>query len=66
MIYDACDLLGTPSNTRYIQEAICARLASDMGLDYDALIAKLPPTRSSVGLRAARAHGPGNTVEDVR
>lgn len=66
LIYDACDLAGTPSNTRYIQEAICEKLARDLDVDYHDLIERLPATRARNGFRAHRLHGPGNTVEDVR
>lgn len=45
LIYRACVCTGTVSNTRYIQEAVCARLAHDLDLDYKDLIAELPPPR---------------------
>lgn len=47
LIYEACLSTGTPSNTRYIQEALCMRLAKDHGIPYDSLLAQLPPTRSN-------------------
>lgn len=39
-----------PSQTRYIQLALCEKLARDLGLDEGDLIQSLPPTRSSAAL----------------
>lgn len=47
MIYRACLSTSTPSNTRYIQEAICMRLAKDTGTPYESLLAELPPCRTN-------------------
>lgn len=66
LVYEACCKLGIPSNTRYVQLAVCEALARDLGLDMAELVASLPPTRSTRGLRAQRAVGPANTVEEVR
>ena len=54
LIYKACVKTGTVSNTRYIQEAVCARLSADLGLDYEELLNDLPPGR---GWALARLHG---------
>jgi hypothetical protein len=35
-----------PSQTRYIQLALCRQLAEDLGLNEDELIRSLPPTRT--------------------
>ena len=68
-IYEACKKTGTVSNTRYVQEAVCARLAEDLGIPYADLIDALPPTRgnsATLKFRHHRAVGPANTVEEVR
>lgn len=44
-IYTACLRTGTVSNTRYIQEAVCARLAADLDLPVQDLLDALPPPR---------------------
>lgn len=67
MVYEACCATGTPSNTRYVQEAVCRKLADDTGLDYDELLSRLPPTRRQARVfNGQRAIGPANTVEEVR
>lgn len=45
LIYKAAVATGTTSNTRYIQEALCASLARDLDIPMEALLAALPPTR---------------------
>ena len=47
LIYKACISSGCPSNTRYIQEAICEKLARDGIEPLESLKAKLPPTRTN-------------------
>ncbi len=42
LVWEACKVTGTVSNTVYYQHAVCAALAEDLGLDYDELVAKLP------------------------
>jgi hypothetical protein len=49
-IYKACLKTGTPSNTRYVQEAVCARLAQDLGVPVEELLNELPPARSMSGV----------------
>lgn len=49
-IYKACLKTGCVSNTRYIQEAVCARLAEDLGVPVEDLIAELPPPRTTAGV----------------
>lgn len=44
-VYKACLKTGTPSNTRYLQEAVCERLSRDLGIPLDDLLAELPPPR---------------------
>jgi len=46
MVYRACVATNTISNTRYIQEAVVARLAKDLGYDEQALIDLLPPSKT--------------------
>jgi hypothetical protein len=66
MIYEACKAKDVPSNTRYVQEAICRRLADDMGYDYDVLVDHLPPGRRTVPtFNTQRRIGPANTHEEV-
>lgn len=45
-IYQACLATGILSNTRYCQEAICEKLARDLNLDLDELLAALPKNRT--------------------
>lgn len=66
LVYEACVATGTPSNTRYVQEAVCAKLAAETDADYDDLVSRLPPTRNRTGaFNGQRAVGPANTVEEV-
>lgn len=45
-IYQACLATGILSNTRYCQIAVCEKLAKDLDLDLDELIAQLPKART--------------------
>lgn len=63
LIYRACVEKGIPSNTRYIQEAVCEKLARDGIEPLDSLLAKLPPCRSN---SAALFNGKGNAVKRKR
>lgn len=80
MVYEACLRTGIPSNTVYYQLATCAALARDLNLDFDELVASLPPPRGPSGhlfdpgdpnhpmsrFWKSMAIGPANTVEEVR
>ena len=69
LIYEACVATGCQSNTRYIQEALCAAIARDLDLSLSELLSALPPTRghaATLKMREHRRTGPGNTVEEVR
>lgn len=71
LIYKACLATDTPSNTRYIQEAVCAALSRDLGIDYQELLNELPPPRAAAarllhGTPPPNRVGPGNTVEEVK
>lgn len=46
-VYEACKATGILSNTRYCQIALCEKLAKDLDLDLDDLLAALPKARSS-------------------
>lgn len=62
LIYQACLASGMPSNTVYIQHAVCEALSKDLDIDLSELLEQLPNPRGN----AKRLHaGPGNTVEDV-
>lgn len=50
MIYKACIKTGTPSNTRYVQEAVCEKLARDLGVPLEELLERLPPARGMAGV----------------
>lgn len=70
MIYRACMKTGVVSNTRYIQEAVCQRLARDLDIPLERLLDRLPPPR---GLAAVPFGGdrkpvrePVETTEKVR
>lgn len=45
LIYEACKVTGTPSNTVYVQRAVCEALARDLGLDLAALLEECPRSR---------------------
>lgn len=45
LIYLACQKTGTPSNTAYLQQAVCEALARDLDLPLDRLLDRLPPRR---------------------
>lgn len=70
MIYQACKATGTVSQTRYVQEAVCEKLARDLDIPVDHLYARLPAPRgpASALLVPPTGHriGPANTVEEVR
>ena len=80
LVYEACVKTGCPSNTVYYQLATCYALSRDLDLDYDSLIAALPPPRGPSGhlfdphdenhvmsrFWKHTAIGPANTVEEVR
>jgi hypothetical protein len=65
LIYQACLATGLPSNTVYIQRAVCAALAADLDIPLPTLLAALPPTRGATRLNQPQRVGPGNTVEDA-
>lgn len=46
-IYQACLRVGILSNTRYCQIAVCEKLARDLEMDVDELLAQLPRARSA-------------------
>lgn len=74
LIYKACLSTGTVSNTRYLQEALCRRLAEDTGTPYESLMAQMPEPRGKAAhlfgddRRPAPKDriGPGATVEEVK
>jgi hypothetical protein len=67
LLYRASVATGLPSNTVYVQRAVCEALARDLDLDLDELIAEQPPSRGRQGeFRDHRLTGPGNTIESVR
>ena len=73
MIYKACLSTSTPSNTRYIQEAICMRLAKDTGVPYESLLAELPPCRTNAAAlfdgnrqRAGKNYVGSKNIEEVK
>jgi hypothetical protein len=73
LIYKACVRTGIPSNTAYIQHAVCEALARDLDIPLDDLLAELPPNRTSAShlfgenrRPMPRRVGPGNTLEEVK
>ena len=67
LIHKASVVTDTPSNTVYIQRAVCKQLSIDLGIPLAELLAEQPPTRTRSGeLRGHRHTGPANTVEEVR
>jgi hypothetical protein len=45
-VYQACKATGVLSNTAYYQIAVCEKLARDLDLDLDELLANLPRRRT--------------------
>ena len=69
LIYKACLATGCPSNTVYIQYAVCEALARDLDLPLEDLIASLPtPRTTSKHLMKPKDAiiGPASYHEDVR
>jgi hypothetical protein len=72
MIYQACRSTSTPSITRYVQEAICMRLAKDIGIPYESLLAELPPCRANTGhlfdgrYDGSRSYAGSKNIEEVK
>lgn len=54
MVYRGCQASGILSTTRYCQEAICEKLAKDLGLDLQELLDDLPTSRGMEHLNRAR------------
>jgi hypothetical protein len=66
LIYRASVSTGLSSNTEYLQRAVCAAVARDLGLDLDELLSEQPPKRGRAGeFRDHKMPGPANTVEMV-
>lgn len=68
LVYKACMKTGTVSNTRYYQEAVCERLARDLGVPLESLIDELPPPRGSATVLFGddRRQIKRRTVEEVK
>lgn len=68
LVYRACVRTGIPSNTVYIQHAVCEALARDLDIPLEELLAELPEPRSTANrlLHGPERIGPGNTIEEVR
>lgn len=79
LVYEACLKTGIPSNTIYYRLAVCERLARDLNLNLDELLARLPVPVSNaahlfdpyqphpLGISSRSGYrGPANTIEDVR
>lgn len=80
LVYEACKITQTVSNTVYIQHAVCEKLARDLGIPLAQLLVDLPTPRGpsahlfdpaeatmSRGPVVSRVMiGPANTLEEVR
>lgn len=70
LIYKAAKARGVVSNTRYIQEALCAALAKDLGVPVEQLLVQLPPCRGAATVLSDRSTVPSRgreyVVEQVR
>src|SRR5262245_53281511 len=82
LIYRACQATGTVSGTVYLQHAVCAALARDLGLNEQDLLDRLPAPRgpakhlydpANPRKRVGKDNtggtlviGPANTNEEVR
>lgn len=62
-VYEACVKTDVVSNTRYYQLAVCEKLARDLNLDADELIASLPTPRSKA--KHLFSPGPASPIEEV-
>jgi hypothetical protein len=47
LVYKAAKKRGVVSNTRYLQEALCAALARDLDIPIEQLLLELPPPRGA-------------------
>lgn len=63
LIDKACGVTGTVSQTRYLQEAACEKLARDLGIPLQSLIAELPPPKGRALVRNPRVTNVGVTSE---
>jgi hypothetical protein len=69
MVYKACLATGTPSNTVYIQHAVCEALARDLDIPLQRLLDALPSPRSRANNlfdANRRVVGPASLHEDVK
>lgn len=70
MIYQACQATRTVSQTRYCQEALCEKLARDLDLPVENLLARLPEPRGRAAYLlnpvAGPRIGPSNGIEEVK
>lgn len=70
MIYKACLATGTVSQTRYIQVAVCEKLARDLNMRLDDLLVMLPAPRGPATMllptKGKPRIGPANTIETVK
>ena len=74
LVYKALLATGKPSQSVYVQHAVCDALSRDLGIPLEELLAELPKPRTAEsdvlgGLRQRKAFRPGsnsNTHEDVR
>lgn len=74
LVYKATVATKKPSNSVYIQHAVCEALSRDLGIPIEELLAELPKARGADcdvfgGLRQRKTYVPGsnnNTNEDVR
>lgn len=69
-IYEAVCKRGMPSNTVYIQHAVCEALSRDLGIPLENLLARLPEPRGKAavpfGPDRKPMPGPANTIETVK
>ena len=69
LVYKAAKQADMASNAEYVRIAVCERLARDLGLDLDTLLAEQPPTRRDINTFAQSRKtltGAGNTYEEVQ
>lgn len=65
-VYQACLATGCVSNTRYVQEAVCARLAVDLAIPLAELLAALPEPRGPAGHVFDPEENPMNRFDDAK
>lgn len=63
LVYEACLRTGIPSNTVYIQHAVCEALSRDLGIPLQDLLDDLPPPKGSAFYLLNGSRKPVNNLD---